>query len=533
MRNIASFGYVAIAVCFVSASIQPSITSEFEGFHAAIDWVLEEVGEIGTQIPGSVGPANRTSLAIDSANRPHIAFQNVETGEINYAYRDQTGSWSVENLVSYNIKGSFVALALDSNDHPVVCYFNLSMSPGSAGLSCAFFEDSGWRHDVVDDSSWSGSYVSISIDSLDRPHLAYVGTERSLVYSWLDGHAWNKTVIRTRDEGPVQWVSLDLDSNDAPHIATTSFLPEHGLWYYRLNKTKWEKEAIDPSTRPGAIFSMVLDSSDLPHLVYGDTWEKVPLYVYNDGSVWHFRHVGYEAKSLRGSFTLDSNQNPHVAYEDYDSWNLRYACVEGGLWKKEVVDAEGLVGFEPYLALDSNSIPSISYLDLTDWVLMYATRKKEIQADIDIDPHTINLGSRGKWITCYIELLGVHDPRDINASTILLMDTLSPELNPKYGFVKSEESYIVDHDGDGIYERMVKFDRQMVIEMLEPGETVTLTVTGRLFDGTDFQGTDVIRVIDRPIAQANNINNFFHPQQQTQSHEMPGCPFLAKPLRQS
>ncbi|MCK5291515.1 MAG: hypothetical protein KAR39_05825 [Thermoplasmata archaeon] len=121
---------------------------------------------------------------------------------------------------------------------------------------------------------------------------------------------------------------------------------------------------------------------------------------------------------------------------------------------------------------------------------------QNLQAMIDCDPDTINLKSQGKWITCYIELPPGNDPRDIDASTTLLNDVLAPELNPKYGFAKSETSYIMDHDGDGVLERMVKFNRSEVKQMLSPGDSVPLTITGKLFDGTEFEGTDEVRVMD-------------------------------------
>jgi hypothetical protein len=147
-----------------------------------------------------------------------------------------------------------------------------------------------------------------------------------------------------------------------------------------------------------------------------------------------------------------------------------------------------------------------------------------ISSNLDCDPDTLNLKSKGNWITCYIELPLGYDPRDIDAGTILLNDTLSPELDPKYGFVKSEESYIMDHDGDGIEERMVKFDRFAVEEMLDVGFAVVLTLTGELSDGTKFEGMDKIRVINPPedvpvesgikhsVLMRRGFNNPLHPE---------------------
>lgn len=121
-----------------------------------------------------------------------------------------------------------------------------------------------------------------------------------------------------------------------------------------------------------------------------------------------------------------------------------------------------------------------------------------ITADVDIDPDTLNLKSNGKFVTVYIELPG-HNVADINLTTVR-MDSIEPITNPTYGFVKDPD--LMDHDGDGILERMVKFDRASVILMIEHmsplvKREVTLTVTGNLNDGTSFEGSDTIKVLSK------------------------------------
>ena len=107
---------------------------------------------------------------------------------------------------------------------------------------------------------------------------------------------------------------------------------------------------------------------------------------------------------------------------------------------------------------------------------------------IDIDPDTLNLKSKGKWVTAYIELPDGYDVADIDVGTVTLEATIPAEDHP---------TEIGDYDNDGVPDLMVKFDRQALIEYLDgtTGE-VTLTVSGELSDGTSFEGSDTITVIN-------------------------------------
>ena len=119
---------------------------------------------------------------------------------------------------------------------------------------------------------------------------------------------------------------------------------------------------------------------------------------------------------------------------------------------------------------------------------------------IDCDPDTLNLKSNGKWITCYIELPKGYDVTQIDGSTISLNGI--PVYLGKEGWAKGKatESNIMDHDNDGILERMVKFEREKVQKILEPEENAELIINGKVFYHqrlTDFEGRDTIRVINK------------------------------------
>lgn len=114
-----------------------------------------------------------------------------------------------------------------------------------------------------------------------------------------------------------------------------------------------------------------------------------------------------------------------------------------------------------------------------------------IEATVDIDPDALNLKSKGKWITVYIELPDGYDVSDINVSTVALW------YNNNANYTEAELKYkaIGDYDGDSIPDVMLKFNGSAVRGLLsnQVGE-VELTVTGKLNSET-FEGSDTVKAI--------------------------------------
>jgi hypothetical protein len=141
--------------------------------------------------------------------------------------------------------------------------------------------------------------------------------------------------------------------------------------------------------------------------------------------------------------------------------------------------------------------------DFQDMIL--ATLIPVIEAKICICPHTLNLKSEGRWMTCFIKLPNGYDAEEINVSTILLNDTIPAEPKP---------TAIINLRRFDTKLLMVKFNRTAVKEYINSSTKVggnhlkrarvTLTVSGKLFSGQAFEGSTKIRVMHPPKCEFNH-----------------------------
>ena len=182
-----------------------------------------------------------------------------------------------------------------------------------------------------------------------------------------------------------------------------------------------------------------------------------------------------------------------------------YTCVQGwtGQWP-----GVGNIGSDPYFAAppnggyhllpdspcidagDPNYIPEPNDTDLDGSPRIingridmgaYEYDSTMILALVDIDPGTLNVQSKGKWITAFIQLPEEYNVTNIEPDSVLLASEIKPEK-----FWLNEDNQIA----------IAKFDREQVQIILDVGD-INLTITGRLNDGTLFEATDTIKVIDK------------------------------------
>jgi hypothetical protein len=112
-------------------------------------------------------------------------------------------------------------------------------------------------------------------------------------------------------------------------------------------------------------------------------------------------------------------------------------------------------------------------------------------AEFKIHPRTLNLKSKGRWITACIKLPEGYDAADIDVESI--------RLN---GIIPAESKLGRKHCGSDSNSRLiVKFDRAKIISYVldsaktKKSTTITLTIIGKLNNGTPFIGSTTIKIL--------------------------------------
>lgn len=228
-------------------------------------------------------------------------------------------------------------------------------------------------------------------------------------------------------------------------------------------------------------------------LVNGEIREEIPNSAYKDGTViilYSSDSHTYEVKGTdEGSYGLElvcieggetitftatdipiSANATHEYTVDWDALSQDEEQDEEGV--TVLVDSDGDGTFEQSVSTTHNELTH------DEFMLQTATT-------VDFDPDTLNLRSKGKFVTAYIELPEGYDVEEIEVSSIKFNNTIPALLKP---------TQVGDYDSDGIPDLMVKFDRAVIEGILNTSDAVKITITGKV-SGIDFKGSDSIRVI--------------------------------------
>lgn len=375
-------------------------------FPPAPVWQIETVdGSDGAYVGGLV------SLALDSEQRPAISYVDRDVAQLKFARYVQSGGncglsgdWQCDPIAPASSGPVWVSssLAFDSADRPHIAY--PSAGEGNklmvaqwvvSGGNCG--SDNAWLCQLIDESSWFG-WVSMALDASDAAHISYADFRNGgLRYAHLTGAGGNcgpdqtwqcDVVVHTQTR---TWIehSLAVDVDGIPHIAYTN--DGLRLAHYRGangncgSAQDWQCDLID-ATSSGNV-ALRIDADNHPHIAYlkgqGVNYAHWVGAGGNCGPALSWQCDAVDASTWVGwglALAFDHEGQPHLSYQAIVEHDLRYAhfvgmggnCGSAGQWDCRTVDSDGDFGYVSSIAVDGAGQVHIGYLDGMNGDLKYA-----------------------------------------------------------------------------------------------------------------------------------------------------------------
>lgn len=309
---------------------------------------------------------------ITSANN-YSAIYGVTT----FSSSSSAGVWGKGKGVGvYGLSVNGVGLWAESNSVDYAALFGKS-------LSGQVFH---WSNiENVSNSLDHSKRPSLAVDSFGNPHIAWEENEE-ILYKYREGGAWktkkNLNISNTslKSYNP----SIDVDSKNNPHIAWSERQSNNkdDIYY-----TYWNPEAdggngdwvvknninISNNTGDSRQCDLTLDSKDNPHIVWhDDTGGNYDIYyIYWNAANNNWSSVenisSNSEDSALASLALDSNDNPHITWQDTSgisgNYDIYYKYWDGIQWSVviTIISNDSDISTVANLVLDSLNYPHISW----------------------------------------------------------------------------------------------------------------------------------------------------------------------------
>jgi hypothetical protein len=219
------------------------------------------------------------------------------------------------------------SITLDSIDNPHIAYHDRN-----GGLKYAKWTGSIWLIQTLDNGGNIGGDRSIALDSSGNPHVIY--SNDALKYARWNGSNW---IIQTVVSGGSYFSSIALGPNGYPQISFTNLWAEGYLDYASWNGFAWSIRVIDSTNRDGRGNSIALDSNNNPHISCSYSTGYVLKYAKWSGSAWSIQTVNSSEVWTHTSIALDSNNNPHISYHTNPNFNLAIGALNHATLKDSLL----------------------------------------------------------------------------------------------------------------------------------------------------------------------------------------------------
>ena len=154
--------------------------------------------------------------------------------------------------------------------------------------------------------------------------------------------------------------------------------------------------------------------------------------------------------------------------------------------------------------IEFGTYDAVAASSTTRWDRLGLPPLAPLAAAFDLDPKTINLKSKGQYLTAYIQS-SAFNAADIDVSTVTLQ-AIDPVTSALLPVATGAPTSVGDGNGDGVQDRTVKFDRATVQSWFTADGDATFHVDGKLVDGRAFESDTLARIITAGVAHTDEGN---------------------------
>jgi len=432
----------------------------FPPLFAQTNWQIETI-DSAINWPGS-----SVSIAVDDQGDVHVANGAYPGVVLRYA-RTYGDCWEVRTIDDYP-SGLCASIALDGKGRPV--FAHVRHSGGIPWLTCTSLQDTTFVDESIDPAH-DDMRTSIRVSAVGIPHIAYGEwtDPYRLKHAWKEGGAWNFEVA-DETTGSGNDIGMALTPEGSPCVSHFG-APNYGNppWQMRfslLSGGSWHHDVVDDNLGNFNVIqsAVALDSGLNPHIAFfsNDMFAPELRYAYYDGTGWSVEVVDDNLPwfgSTACSMVLDSLDRPHIVYGTLyqqvgGNSELRYATLDStGAWVIEVIDSTDDAGELNSLAIDPQGYLHVAYFrgnpSTQDGEIMYATNRPESLARRCRDPFVYSVPpSESPPDTLWTRTYG-GTATDWGSSVQETSDGGFIIVGTTGSFGPSEDVYLIKTDGGG------------------------------------------------------------------------------------
>jgi hypothetical protein len=336
------------------------------------------------------------------------------------ARHDRAGEPDVANAIETDSKGNVYVTGWSrtgpsgTEDYATVAYDSSGNELWSSYYNYFQYDQS---HDLVVDS-YGNVYVTGKSEGIGAFDLHYA----TVAYDSSGNELWAERYDYSPDPRSNRAEAIALDSRGNIYVTGTAWgnysvrLDYVTVAYNRFGAELWVAGYNSPYSSYDQVRDIAVGPEDNIY-VTGDSWdgkgsqyETTVAYDSSGNQLWEARFLDDSVNwGSPRAITVDGNGTVYVMGDSYST--VAYDSSGNKLWAAKYDNPTGRYCLTRAIGLDAKGNVYITgYCDIseadTDYVTVKYSQKWTPKVEVDIDPDTLNLDSKGRWITAYIGISG-------------------------------------------------------------------------------------------------------------------------------